>query len=143
MGGVETGNLLTWVGAIALIGGFGLAVMVWAYAGAGSRQVVFTEPVEAAPDLADEVAKPFAEGCAAHRQGKFEGAIAAFNRVLQTDATLATAHHNLGRLQANLQKDNEAVRSFVRAGELYLEAGNGAGYEAIKADLAMLKQSRD
>jgi len=143
MGGVETGNLLTWVGAIALIGGFGLAVMVWAYAGAGSRQVVFADAVEPASALADGVVEPFAEGCEAYRQGKFERAIAAFSRVLQADANIAAAHHNLGRLQANLQKDNEAVRSLVRAGELYLEAGNGAGYEAIKADLAKLKQSRD
>ena len=142
MSGVETGNLLTWVGAIALIGGFGLAAMIWAYTGAGSRAVVFTEPVGTASTLTDAIAQSFAEGCAAYRKGKFKQAIATFNLALQANTNLAEAHHNLGRLQANLKKDNEAVRSLVRAGELYLEAENGAGYEAIKADLEALKQSR-
>ncbi|MEO1208148.1 MAG: tetratricopeptide repeat protein [Cyanobacteria bacterium J06638_20] len=142
MSGVETGNLLTLVGAIALIGGFAIAVMIWAYTGSGSRKVVFAEPVSATSTLLDEAAKPFADGCDAYRQGKFERAIAAFNRALKAEANLAEAHHNLGRLQANLKRDNEAVRRLVRAGELYLEAENGAGYEAVKTDLEALKKSR-
>jgi tetratricopeptide (TPR) repeat protein len=142
MSGVETGNLLTWVGAIALIGGFGITVMIWAYTGSGSRKVVFAEPVSATSTLPDKTAKLFAEGCDAYRQGKFERAIAAFNRALHAEINLAEAHHNLGRLQTNLKRDNEAVRRLVRAGELYLEAENGAGYEAVKADLEALKKSR-
>ncbi|MEO1144153.1 MAG: tetratricopeptide repeat protein [Cyanobacteria bacterium J06638_22] len=142
MSSVETGNLLTWVGAIALIGGFGIAVMIWAYAGSGSHKVVFSEPVSATSALPDAVTPLFEDGGDAYRQGKFERAIAAFNRALQAETNLAEAHHNLGRLQANLKRDNEAVRRLVRAGELYLEAENGAGYEAVKADLEALKKSR-
>jgi hypothetical protein len=142
MGGIETGNLLTWLGAIALIGGFGLAVMVWAYVGAGSRKVVFAEPVSPTATLPDTVATPFEQGCDAYRQRQFARAIARFTDLLQTAAELPAAHHNLGRLQANVQKDNEAVRSLVRAGELYLEQGNSEGYAAIKADLETLKQAR-
>lgn len=142
MGGIEAGNLLTWLGAIALIGGFGLAVMVWAYVGAGSRQVVFAEPVPPATALPEAAAASFEQGSDAYRQGKFARAIACFTQLLQAEAELPAAHHNLGRLQANMQRDNEAVRSLVRAGELYLEAGNPDGYAAIKADLEALKQAR-
>ena len=140
---LETGNLLTWVGAIALIGGFALLVMRWAYVGSGSRTLRFAAPLELPPELttADGLLglAPFAQGCAAFRQGQLPQAIAQFSTALQGVPDWAIAHHNLGRAQANLKQDNAAVRSLVRAGELYLEAGDVSGYAQVKADLESMR----
>ncbi|MBW4652741.1 MAG: tetratricopeptide repeat protein [Kaiparowitsia implicata GSE-PSE-MK54-09C] len=125
------------------IGGFGLGVMLWAYQGAGSRTIVFREPISMPPVLVDSEELQFARlGCEAFREGQFERAIAHFTQALQQDTTLAEARHNLGLVQANLKRDNDAVRSLVQAGEVYLEQGNRQGYERVKADLATLKTQR-
>jgi tetratricopeptide (TPR) repeat protein len=142
MPNLETGNLLTWVGAIALIGGFALVVMRWAYIGSGSRTLLFAAPLELPPELvtADGLGfLPFAQGCAAFRQGELPQAIAHFSAALQAVPDWAIAHHNLGRAQANLKQDNAAVRRLVRAGELYLEAGDVSGYAQVKADLEYMR----
>ncbi len=140
---MDTSDLLIWIGMVVGIGGFGLGVMLWAYQGAGSRTIVFDEPISLPPVQVDSEEQQLARvGCEAFRQGKFERAIAHFTQALQHDATLAEARHNLGLVQANLKRDNDAVRSLVQAGEVYLEQGNREGYERVKADLATLKTQR-
>ncbi|MBD1911481.1 MULTISPECIES: hypothetical protein [unclassified Leptolyngbya] len=141
---LETSNLLTWLAFILAVGGFALIVMLWAYVGSGSRRVIFANPINVPePRPTSEGWKAFDESCVAFRQGKFRAAIAPLTTAIQSDPTRPEFFHNLGMIQANLRQDNEAVRSLVRAGELYLEGENSAGYERIKADLELFKQSRE
>lgn len=143
MPALETGNLLAWLAVVLAVGGFALVVMLWAYLGSGSRQVVFTNPIEVPePRPASDGWQSFDAGCAEFRSGKFRKAIALLTAAIQADSTRPEFFHTLGMTQANLRQDNEAVRSLVRAGELYLEGGNPAGYERIKADLELFKQKR-
>lgn len=143
MPALETGNLLAWLAVVLAVGGFALVVMLWAYLGSGSRQVVFTNPIEVSePRPASNGWQLFDEGCAAFRSGKFRSAIAPLTAAIQADPTRPEFFHTLGMIQANLRQDNEAVRTLVRAGELYLEGANPTGYERIKADLELFKQNR-
>lgn len=140
---LETSNLLAWLAVVLAVGGFALVVMLWAYVGSGSRRVVFADPLDVPePRPTREGWESFDEGCAAFRKGNFRGAIAPLTTAIQADPSRPEFFHTLGMIQANLRQDNEAVRSLVRAGELYLEGGNPAGYERIKADLELFKQNR-
>jgi len=140
---LETNNLLAWLAVILAVGGFALVVMLWAYVGSGSRQVVFPNPLDIPePRPESNGWSNFDAGVDAFRRGDFRGAIAPLTAAIQTDPTRPEFFHTLGMIQANLRQDNEAVRQLFRAGELYLESENPAGYEQIKAALQQLKQNR-
>jgi len=140
---LETNNLLAWLAVILAVGGFALVVMLWAYVGSGSRQVVFPAPLDwPEPRPEGNGWTNFDAGVTAFQRGDFRGAIAPLTAAIQADPTRPEFFHTLGMAQANLRQDNEAVRQLVRAGELYLEGGNSAGYERIKGDLELLKQNR-
>lgn len=139
---METGNFLTWAGAIALIAGFAVIVMRWAYIGSGSVAVTFTQPVPWKGRADGAVSLAFQEGYEAFQQGKFRRSLDCFGTTLKSSDAFAEAHHNRGLLFANLRQDNDAVRSLVRAGELYLEQGDPGGYALVKQHLEQLKQAR-
>lgn len=136
---METGNFLAWVGAIALIAGGAIATMTWAYVGSGSRKVRFTETVPTATPGASAADLAFQQGCEAFQAGNYRKALDCFTRTLQEIDSCAEAYHNRGLAQANLRQDNEAVRSLVKAGELYLERSDIEGYERIKDDLKKMQ----
>lgn len=141
---LEASNLLIWGGAIALIGGFALLVMLWAYVGSGSRNVRFPQPLRLPTEIFPSdmpLAKTFEAGCTAFSNQDFEEAIAHFTNTLKSTPNLALAHHNLGRLQANRQQDREALPHFMRAADLYLDAKDMAGYDQVMADLETMRQN--
>ncbi len=139
---MEMGNFLTWAGAIALIAGFAIGVMRWAYVGSGSVAVTFDQPVSCKDKPDESVSQAFQEGCEAFRQGKFRRSLDRFGNALKSSDTFAEAHHNRGLVLANLRQDNDAVLSLVKAGALYLEQGNPEGYALVKQHLEQLKQAR-
>ncbi|MGG6293039.1 hypothetical protein ACQ4M4_01340 [Leptolyngbya sp. AN02str] len=140
---METTNFLAWVLLIGGVGTFGLWVMLWAYRGSGSRAVVFGDPIDLPPPTVEtEEYETLKAGLVRFREGAFSQAIAQFSKAILLDTQFAEAYHNQGLTQANLRQDGDAVRSLVKAGELYLEQGNPAGYERVKADLQQLKSAR-
>jgi tetratricopeptide (TPR) repeat protein len=135
---METVNLVAVVGVVAIVAGFGIGSMVWAYVGSGSRQVLFPEPIVIElPET--EATKAFQQGCLAYQSGRYQAAIDPFNQAIQLDPTFAEAFHNRGLTWANLRRDDDATINLVKASELYLERGDRASVSVIKQNLEALK----
>lgn len=141
---METDRFLVWVLFFGTIATVSIVAMFRAYVGKGSLAVVFTEPltVPLLPTLNAKAAAQFQQGCDALRLGNYRKASDRLNKAIQQDPQFAEAYHNRGRAVANLRQDNEAAALLVKAGELYLEQENTAGYEQVKQDLQRLKQDR-
>ncbi|HEY9640791.1 MAG TPA: hypothetical protein V6C57_09925 [Coleofasciculaceae cyanobacterium] len=143
---MNTFSFLIWMIFIGTIASFAIISMSQAYVGAGSLALVFPEPILPAvlplPTLNPAAASQFQQGCEAFQAKKYGRAADRLAVAIQLDPTFAEAHHNRGRAIANLRKDNEAANTLVKAGELYLQQDNTAGYEQVKQDLQLLKQQR-
>lgn len=110
--------------------------MLWAYAGSGSREVLFETPVEL--DAADCPAA-FREGCAAFRDGRYSEAIAAFEDCLRERPDFAEAYHNRGLALANLLQDDDAVANLLKASDYYANADRPDALMDVRDRLNALK----
>ncbi|HEY9629445.1 MAG TPA: hypothetical protein V6C84_19260 [Coleofasciculaceae cyanobacterium] len=155
---MNTSSFLIWAIFVGAIAAFAIITMSQAYVGSGSLALVFSEPIaladaseesaseESASEESSAQATPktvlFKQGSAAFQAGNYRQAADRFATLLQRHPTLAEAYHNRGRAIANLRSDNEAASTLVKAGELYLQQDNTAGYEQVKHDLQQLKDKR-
>ncbi|WP_017659883.1 hypothetical protein [Baaleninema simplex] len=122
--------------------GVGLAVMLWAYEGAGSQAILFESPVERRP-LADDVAPVFHRGCEEFRAGDYRKAANTFAGCLASNPNLAEAYHNRGLAFANLRQDDDAVEDLLLAGDRYGKEDRPAELAAVKQALAAIKARKD
>lgn len=136
---METVNLLAVLGVVAIVAGFGIGSMVWAYVGSGSRQVLFSELISVEMLSETEALRAFQQGCLEHQSGRYQKAIDPFTQAIQLDPTFAEAFHNRGLTWANLRRDDDATINLVKASELYLERGDRASVAVIKQNLEALK----
>ena len=114
--------------------------MIWAYVGAGSRAVLFKEPIlNTVSDQKNEALQQFQQGIIAFREGRYLAAIEQFTQVIQLDSTLAEVYHDRGLAFANLRRDDDATFNLVKASELYLERGDRASVTIVKQNLEALK----
>ena len=141
-------SFLVWAIFVGAIAAFAIITMSQAYVGSGSLALVFAEPVALANASAESSAQTnaeialFQQGSTAFQAGNYRQAADRFATLLQRHPNLAEAYHNRGRAIANLRSDNEAASTLVKAGELYLQQDNTAGYEQVKRDLQQLKEKR-
>lgn len=137
---METANFLIVFIAIAVVAGVGIGSMIWAYVGAGSRAVLFKEPIlNVISDQKNEALQQFQQGITAFREGRYPAAIEQFTQVIQLDSTLAEVYHDRGLAFANLRRDDDATFNLVKASELYLERGDRASVTIVKQNLEALK----
>ena len=94
--------------------------------------------VPESPAIAEAAIAPFQKGISAFQAGQYRDAVEWFNQAIQSDATFAEAFHNRGLALANLQKDNEAVRSLVQASQAYAIRNRPDGIQTIKQHLQQL-----
>ncbi|MEL6321978.1 MAG: hypothetical protein AAFQ57_15235, partial [Cyanobacteria bacterium J06626_14] len=81
---MEVINFFTVVSVIVIALGFGAGIMIWAYRGSGSQDVLFTDAVLMSPALKkSKVASSFHQGYDAFQAGQYQLAIASFNEVIQ------------------------------------------------------------
>ena len=113
----------------------GMGVMVWAYAGSGSRAVLFVTPVPAQESLGEA----FNAGCQAFSEGEYAQAIAAFERELRSHPDHAEAYHNRGLAFANLRQDDKAVENLLKASQCYAEVDRPEALEQLRSQLQALK----
>ena len=114
--------------------------MVWAYVGAGSRAVLFKEPIfDVASEQKGEALQQFQQGIVAFREGRYPAAIEQFTQAIQLAPTFAEVYHDRGLAFANLRRDDDATFNLVKASELYLERGNRASVTIVKQNLEALK----
>lgn len=113
----------------------GMGVMVWAYAGSGSRAVLFVTPIRAQ----EELGEAFDAGCQAFTAGDYAQAIAAFERDLRSHPNHAEAYHNRGLAFANLRQDDKAVENLLKASQGYAEADRPDALEQLRSQLQALK----
>jgi tetratricopeptide (TPR) repeat protein len=143
---METLDFITWLTVIGGLAGIGAIAMIWAYQGSGSISVLFDEPVTIAAGSTDQPDQAQGDHLIAFRRGidcfrdqNYRDAYIDFTQALQAMPNLAEAYHNRGLAAANLRQDGEAARDLARAGELYLEQNNQAGFAAIKEHFEVLK----
>lgn len=139
---MEANNFLTWLAVVLAIAGFALISMLWAYVGAGSVRVRFTEPVDPSlpsTEQGEAVVTLFQQGVTAFQSRNYQQAADYFTQVIQQNSQLAAAHHNRALALANLRQDNAAAQGLARAGELYLEQSNGEAIALLKHHLDLLK----
>ena len=137
---METTNFLIVFIAITVVDGVGIGSMIWAYVGAGSRAVLFKEPIlNIVSDQKNEALQQFQQGIIAFREGRYLAAIEQFTQVIQLDSTLAEVYHDRGLAFANLRRDDDATFNLVKASELYLERGDRASVTIVKQNLEALK----
>ena len=137
---METTNFLIVFIAITVVAGVGIGSMIWAYVGAGSRAVLFKEPIlNIVSDQKNEALQQFQQGIIAFREGRYLAAIEQFTQVIQLDSTLAEVYHDRGLAFANLRRDDDASFNLVKASELYLERGDRASVTIVKQNLEALK----
>lgn len=144
---METANFFIVLIAITLVASVGIGSMVWAYVGAGSRAVLFNEPIsKLVVDEKNESIQPFQQGVTAFKAGRYPDAIEHFNQAIQLTPNFAEAYHDRGLAFANLRRDDDATFNLVKAGELYLESDDRARVSIVKQNLEALKarkQSRE
>jgi Flp pilus assembly protein TadD len=139
---METANLFTLLSVIILVAGIGIGSMIWAYAGAGSRAVLFQDPIAAHSIAESEAFQPFQQGCIAFKAGKYQRAIDHFTQAIQLKPDFAEAYHDRGLAFANLRRDDDATINLVKASELYLERNDALELaEANRASVAIIKQN--
>lgn len=137
---METANFLIVFIAITVVAGIGIGSMVWAYVGAGSRAVLFKEPIfNIVSEQENEALQQFQQGIVAFREGRYPSAIEQFTQVIQLDSTFAEVYHDRGLAFANLRRDDDATFNLVKASELYLERGDRASVTIVKQNLEALK----
>ncbi len=150
---VESGNFAILIGAIASTLGIGILVMRWAYQGQGSVVVIFPNPVDFAnrDDRISQNAEQdqmtiqkaiacFQTGSTYFKSQNYGAAVEQFRQAVDHDPTFAEAYHNGGLALANLRKDNEAVRSLLKAGDLYAEANDPEAIARLKQQMDLLRQ---
>ena len=137
---MDTANFLIVFTAITVVAGIGVGSMVWAYVGAGSRAVLFKEPIAyVVSDPKNEALQPFQQGVVAFREGRYPVAIEQFTQAIQLAPTFAEVYHDRGLAFANLRRDDDATFNLVKASELYLERGDRDSVTIVKQNLEALK----
>ncbi len=137
---MDTANFFIVLIAITLVASFGIGSMVWAYVGAGSRAVLFNEPIsKLVDDEKTEAIQSFQQGVAAFQSGRYPTAIEHFTQAIQLTPNFAEAYHDRGLALANLRRDDDATFNLVKASELYLEKGDRASLTLVKQNLKALK----
>ncbi len=137
---MDTANFLIVVIAISAVAGVGIGSMVWAYVGAGSRAILFKEPiVKVSLDQKNEALPPFQQGIVEFREGRYLAAIEHFTQAIQLDPAIAEIYHDRGLAFANLRRDDDATFNLVKASELYLEQGDRDSVTIVKQNLEALK----
>lgn len=112
----------------------GMGAMLWAYTGAGSREILFERPVET-----DDPPPEFANGCEAFRQGRYRQALSAFETCVRQRDNFAEAYHNRGLALANLRQDDDAVANLLKAADLYAETDRPDALNDVRDGLSALK----
>ena len=137
---MDTVNFLIVFIAITVVASVGIGSMVWAYVGAGSRAVLFKEPIfNVASDPKNEALQQFQQGIVSFREGRYPAAIEQFTQAIQLAPTFAEIYHDRGLAFANLRRDDDATFNLVKASELYLERGDRASVTIVKQNLEALK----
>lgn len=141
---METAHFLAWLILFTTVAGVGIAIMLWAYIGAGSVNALFQEPVSLAEPEPLEPAiiglEVFQTACTAFQSGNYRKAVSLFEQVVRQNPDVAEAHHNRGLALANIKKVQESVASLMRAGELYARQDNPDQLTLLKAHLSTMKQ---
>jgi tetratricopeptide (TPR) repeat protein len=146
-----------WTGVIAGIGGFGIGVMFWAYAGAGRFALLFAEPLASLslqrgttmiePSFKSAASAPavtaLEAGDTAFRARRFSLALDCYSQAVKLDPTLAAAYHNRGLAAANLRRDGDAARDLSQAGELYLQQEQRQRLSQVRENLEVIKEHKD
>jgi len=135
-------SFFIWAIFVGAIAAFAIINMSQAYVGSGSLALVFSEPIALFDASTADVTTLFQQGSTAFQAGDYRKAADRFAAILPLNPNLAEVYHNRGRAIANLRSDNEAASILVKAGELYLQQDNVAGYEQVKQDLKLLKDKR-
>ncbi len=137
---MDTANFFIVLAAIVLVASFGIGSMVWAYVGAGSRAVLFNEPIsKLVVDEKNEATQSFQQGVIAFKAGHYPAAIEQLTQAIQLTPNFAEAYHNRGLAFANLRRDDDATFNLVKASELYLESDDRASLTIVKQNLQALK----
>ena len=137
---MDTANFLIVLIAIGAVAGIGIGSMVWAYVGAGSRAVLFEEPISKGDlDLKNEALQSFEEGILEFKKRRYLAAIEHFTQAIQLNPTAAEIYHDRGLAFANLRRDDDATFNLVKASELYLERGDRDSVTIVKQNLEALK----
>ncbi len=144
---MDTANFLIVLIAITLVASVGIGSMVWAYVGAGSRAILFNDPIsKSVADEKTEAIQPFQQGILAFKAGRYPNAIEHFTQAIQLTPNFAEAYHDRGLAYANLRRDDDATFNLVKASELYLERDDRDSLSIVKQNLEALKarkRSRD
>ena len=78
---MDTANFFIVVIAITAVASIGIGSMVWAYVGAGSRAILFKEPIfNVISDQKNEALQQFQQGIVAFREGRYPAAIEQFTQ---------------------------------------------------------------
>lgn len=138
---MELFDLAAWLGTMGVIVGGSLGVMLWAYRGAGSVDVLFERAIAA--EVAREVQPSWERGLAAFASGRYRQAREQFRRVLRSQPDCAAAYHNLGLVFANLRQDDDAVTCLLQASDRYAIQGDRAALELVKQHLIALRARKE
>lgn len=137
---MDTANFFIVLIAITLVASFGIGSMVWAYVGAGSRAILFNEPIsKSIADEKNEAIESFQQGVIAFKAGRYPDAIEQFTQAIQLSPSFAEAFHDRGLAFANLRRDDDATFNLVKASELYLERSDRDSLAIVKQNLEALK----
>lgn len=138
---MELFDLLTWLGTVGGIVGGSLGIMLWAYRGAGSVEVLFERAVMA--EVAREAEPTWQLGLAAFASGRYRQAREQFGRTLRSQPDCGAAYHNLGLVCANLRQDDDAVTCLLEASDRYAVQGDRAALELVKQHLRALRARKE
>lgn len=140
---MEFRNLSIAIGALGLVAGLGLGIMIWAYTGAGSVAIIFREVMPVPPlGLSARQQQLFQQGIAAYIAGQYRRAAERFAQVVKQQPDCAAAVHNHGLTLANLRQDDQSARELLKAAEMYLKHDDTASAELVKTQLRKLQQRK-
>ncbi|MEL6779288.1 MAG: tetratricopeptide repeat protein [Cyanobacteria bacterium J06597_16] len=137
---METPNFIIWAVVVFGIAGFAIVSMVNA----------FRTPITVAPfpnstvdspgiPLADLAMTRFVGAVGTYKAGDYRGAIEQLTTVIEQEPNCAEAWHNVGLAYANVGDNSKAVRSLLKASDLYDQQATKEGLDRIKRDLEILK----
>jgi len=138
---MEVFDLAMWLGTVGVIVGGSLGIMLWAYRGAGSVDVLFERAVTA--DVAREAQPIWQRGLSAFASGRYRQAREQFSRALRSQPDCGAAYHNLGLVLANLRQDDDAVTCLLQASDRYAARGDRAALELVKQHLLALRARKE
>ena len=139
---MELPNFLIWAAIVIGATSYAVVSMVSAYR-KPIAQAPFPDAVINEPSVAVSTAalSSFVGAVGTYKAGDYRGAIEQFAAVLNQEPNCAEAFHNLGLAYANIGDNDKALRSLLKASNVYGKQDTKAGLDRIKQDLETLKQA--